>query len=30
MFLPGGVLITLVYTTIQYVKAEKNMKLLYA
>lgn len=30
MFLPGGVLITLVYATIQYVKAEKNMKLLYA
>ena len=30
MFLPGGVLITLVYAIIQYIKAEKNMKLLYA
>ena len=30
MFLPGGVLITFIYATIQYVKAEKNMHLLYA
>jgi hypothetical protein len=30
MFLPGGVLITFIYATIQYVKAEKNMDLLYA
>lgn len=30
MFLPGGVLITFIYATIQYVKAEKNMHLVYA
>lgn len=30
MFLPGGVLISLIYAIIQYTKAEKNMKLLYA
>jgi hypothetical protein len=30
MLIPGGAFITLIYAIIQYVKAEKNMKLLYA